>query len=82
MVLLVCWGGGSPPSVSLYSPFIVILFLLNGVPKVGTCPISSSLQLLRVVVRTKEYGRVRYKALNAIMAVFPLDAFVFSVVFF
>ena len=57
-------------------------FLLNGVPKVGTCPISPSLQLLGVVVRTEKYGRVRHKALNAIMAAFPLDTFVFSVVLF
>ena len=75
-------GGGSPPFVSLYSPFIVILFLLNGVSRVGTYPISPSLQLLEVVVRTEEYGRVRHKALNAIMAAFPLDASIFSVVFF
>jgi len=55
---------------------------MNGVPRVGTCPISLSLQLLRVVVRTEKYGSVRHKALNAIVAAFPLDAFVFSVVFF
>ena len=37
-------GGLSPaPSVSLYSIFIVVSFLLNGVPGVGTCPISLSL---------------------------------------
>ena len=63
-------------SVSLYSPFIVVFFLLNGVPRVGTCPISPSLQLLGVVVRIEKYGRVRYKALNAIIAAFPLNTFV------
>ena len=76
-------GGLSPaPSVSLYSFFIVVSFLLNGVPGVGAYPISFSLQLLGVVVRTEKYGRVRRKALNAIMIVFPLDTFVFSVVLF
>ena len=63
-------------SVSLYSPFIVVFFLLNGVPRVGTCPISPSLQLLGVVVRIEKYGRVRYKALNAIIAAFPLNTFI------
>ena len=29
-----------------------------------------------VVERTKKYGRVRHKALNAIMAAFPLNTFV------
>ena len=72
----------SPLSVSLYSLFIVIFFLLNGVPRISTCPISPSLQLLGVVVRTEKYGRVRHKALNAIMTTFPLDTSVFSVVFF
>ena len=82
-VPLVCWGGLSPtPSVSLYSLFIVISFLLNGVLRIGTCPISPSLQLLGVVVRTEKYGRVRHKTLNAIMAVFPLDTSIFSVVLF
>ena len=75
-------GGVSPFSVSLYSLFIVVFFLLNGIPRIGTCPISPSLQLLGVVVRTEKYGCVRHKALNAIMATFPLDASVFSVVFF
>ena len=70
-------GGLRPaPSASLYSPFIAVFFLLNGVPRVGTCPISPFLQLLGVVVRTEKYGRVRHKALNAIMAVFPLNTFV------
>ena len=70
-------GGLRPaPSASLYSHFIVVFFLLNGVPRVGTCPISPSLQLLGVVVRTEKYGRVRYKALNAIIAAFPLNTFV------
>ena len=70
-------GGLRPAfSVSLYSLFIVVFFLLNGVPRVGTCPISPSLQLLGVVVRIEKYGRVRHKALNAIMAAFPLNTFV------
>ena len=93
LVLATVWGaffdasgvlGGLRPalSVSLYSLFIVVSFLLNGVPGVGVCPISPSLQLLGVVIRTEKYGRVRYKALNAIMTVFPLDTFVFSIVLF
>ena len=70
-------GGLRPAlSVSLYSLFIVVSFLLNGTPRVGTCPISPSLQLLVVVVRTEKYGRVRRMALNAIMAAFPLNTFV------
>ena len=82
-VPLVCWGSPRPfLSVSLYSLFIVVFFLLNGVPRVGTCPISLSLQLLGVVVRTEKYGHVRHKALNAIMAALPLDTFVFSVILF
>ena len=79
------WDGGSQPPplhLSLFFLFIVVFFLLNGVPEVGTCPISPSLQLLGVVVRTEKYGRVRHKALNAIMAAFPLGTFVFSVVLF
>ena len=37
-------GGLRPPlSISLYSLFIVVFFLLNGVLGVGTCPISPSL---------------------------------------
>ena len=82
---LVCLGGGCfrpPPSVSLYSLFIVVSFLLNGVPGVGACPISPSLQLLGVVVRTEKYGHVRHKALNAIMTASPLDTSVSSVVLF
>ena len=80
---LVCWGSPRPASfVSFYFLFIVVSFLLNGVPRVGTCPISHSLQLLGVVVRTEKYGRVRHKALNAIMTAFPLDTSVFSVVLF
>ena len=75
---------GPPPRlfVSLYSLFIVVSFLLNGVPRVGTCPISSSLQLFGVVVRTEKYGRVKHKALNVIMTVYPLDTSFFSVVLF
>ena len=73
-----CVGGSLPPNffVSLYSLFIVIFFLLNGIPRVGICLISPSFQLLGVVVRTEKYGRVRHKALNAIMTAFPLDTFV------
>ena len=80
---LVCLGGLRPtPSVSLYSIFIVVSFLLNGVPGVGACPINPSLQLLGVVVRTEKYDRIRHRVLNAIMTVFPLDTSVFSVVLF
>ena len=83
LVPLVCWGVFAlPPAVSLYSLFIADFFLLNGVPRVGTCPISSSLQLLGVVVRIGKYSRVRHKALNAIMATYPLDTSLFSIVFF
>ena len=57
-------------------PFIVVFFLLNGVSRVRTCPISPSLQLLGVVVRIEKYGRVRHKTLNAIMAAFPLNTLV------
>ena len=74
-------GGSSPPlSVSLYSPFIVNFFLLNGVPRVGACPIRPSLQLLGVVVRTGKYGHVRHKVMNTIMAVFSLDPSLFSAI--
>ena len=62
--------------LSLYSPFIAVFFLLNGVPRVDTCPISPSFQLLGVVVRTEKYSCVRHKALIAIMAIFPLNTFV------
>ena len=73
-----CVLGGLRPalSASLYSPFIVVFFLLNGVSRVGTCPISPFLQLLGVVVRTEKYGRVKHKTLNVIMAAFPLNTFV------
>ena len=71
-------GGLCPAlSVSLYSFFIVVFFFLNGVPKLGTCPISPFFQLLGVVVRTGKYGRVRHRALNAIMAAFSLRHFPF-----
>ena len=70
-------GGLRPaPSVSLYSLLILVSFLLYGAPKAGTCPISPSLQLLGVVVRTEKYGRVRRKALNTIMKAFPLNTYV------
>ena len=67
-----CVLGGLRPasSTSLYFPFIIVSFLLDGVPKVGTCPIRPSLQLLGVVVRTGKYGHVRHKIMNAIMAAF------------
>jgi len=54
---------------------------MNGVPRVGTCPISLSLQLLGVVVKAEKHY-VRHKALNAIMAAFPLNIFIFFVVLF
>ena len=63
------------------SLFIIISFFLNRVSMVGTCPISLSLQLLRVVLSTKKYGSVRHKVLNAIVTAFSLDVFIFSVVF-
>ena len=75
-----CVGGSPPPppplSVSLYSLFIIISFLLNEAPRVGTCPISPSFQLLGVVVRTERYGRVRHKAPNVIMAAFPFNTLI------
>ena len=75
-------GGVSSFFVSLYSLFIVVFFLLNGVLRVGICPISPSLQLLRVVVKVEKYGYVKHKALNAIMTAFSSDISIFSVVFF
>ena len=47
----------------------------------GTCTISFSLQLLGGVVGTEKYGSVRHEALNTIVTAFPLDVFLFSVVF-
>ena len=80
---LVGWGVLTPIlSISLYSLFIVVSFLLNGVFGASTCPINPSLQLLGVVVRIEKYGRVKLMALNAIMAAFPLDTSVFSIVLF
>ena len=81
-MLSVCWGVSTPPFCFLPLPFIVVSSFLNGVPWVGTCPISPSLQLFGVVVRTEKYGRVRHKALNVIMTVYPLDTSFFSVVLF
>ena len=76
-------GGLRPAlSVSLYSLFIVVFFLLKGIPRVGTCPISPSLELLGVVVKVEKHGYVRHKALNVIMVAFPLDTSIFSVVLF
>ena len=75
-------GGKDPSSVSLLSLFIVVFSPLNGVPRVDICPNSLSLQLLGVVVRTEKYGSVWHKTPNAIVSAFPLDASVFSVVFF
>ena len=70
-------GGLHPAlSVSLYSLFIVVSFLLNGTPRVSTCPISPFIQLLGVVVRTERYDRVRHKAPNVIMAAFPFNTFI------
>ena len=64
--------GGLSPLLFLFTPlFIVIFFLLTGVPRIGTCPIRPYLQLLGVVVRTEKYGCVRHKALNVINAAFP-----------
>ena len=62
-------------------PFIVVSSFLNRVLRVGTCPISFSLQLLGVVVDTEKYGSVRHEALNTIVIAFPLDVFLLSVVF-
>ena len=71
MVLPVCWGS-IPSHLFLFTPlFIIVFFLLNGVLRVGTCPIHPYLQLLGVVVRTEKYGCVRHKALNTIKAAFP-----------
>ena len=70
------------PSVSLPSLFIVVSFLLNGVPWVGTCPISPSLQLLGVVVKAEKHGYVKHKALSAVMTAFPSDISIFSTVLF
>ena len=67
-----CWG--------VSSLFIVDFFLLNGVLRVGACPIRPSLQLLGVVVRTGKYGHVRHKVMNAIMAAFSIDTSLFSIV--
>ena len=74
-------GGLTPSlSVSLYSLFIVVSFPLKGVPRVGTCPINPSLQLLGVVVKIEKHGCVRHKTLNAVMAAFPSDNSIFSAV--
>ena len=77
-------GGGvsAPLSVSLHSLFIVVSFLLNRVPRVGTCPINPSLQLLGVVVKAEKHDYVRFKELNAIMAAFFSEISLFSVVLF
>ena len=71
---------GAPFPVSLYSLSIVDFFLLNGVLRVGACPIRPFLQLLGVVVRTWKYGHIRHKVMNAIMIAFSLDTSLFSVV--
>ena len=78
---LVCWGVPPPFCLSLL-PFYSSFLPLNGVPKVGTCPINPSLQLLEVVVKAEKYDCVRLRALNTIMATFPLNASVFPIVFF
>ena len=93
LVLGMVWGAfpGAPGvlggvsaslSVSFHSLFIVVSFLLNGVPKIGTCPISPLFQLLGVVVKAEKHGYVRHKTLNAIMTAFPSDISIFSVVLF
>ena len=82
LVPLVCWGVSAPLSVSLHSLFIVVSFLLNGVPRGGTCPINPSLQLLGVLVKAEKHGYVRHQALNAIMVAFLSDISIFSVVLF
>ena len=46
----------------------------------GTCPISPPLQLLGVVVKIEKHGYVRHKALNVVMAAFPSNISIFSVV--
>ena len=79
--LVCCWGGPHP---FCFPPllFIVVSFLMGGVPRVSTCPISLSLQLLGVVVKAERYGYVKHKALNIMMAAFPSDISHFSVVLF
>ena len=71
------------PLLSCFSllPFIVVSSFFNRIPRVGTCPISFSLQLLGVDVGTEKYGFVRHEALNTIVTAFPLDVFLLSVVF-
>ena len=73
---------GAPFSVSLHPFFIVVFFLLNGVLRVGTCPISPSLQLLGVVVKAEKYHCVRHKPLNVIMTAFTSDISIFFIVLF
>ena len=72
---------GPPLSCFSLLPFIIVSSFLNRIPRVGTCPISFSLQLLGVVVGIEKYGSVRYEALNTIVIAFPLDVFIISVVF-
>ena len=72
----------APLPVSLHPLFIVVSFLLNWVPKVGTCPISLSLQLLGVVVKVEKHGYVKFQALNTIMTAFFSDISIFFVVLF
>ena len=75
--------GVSAPLYCLPSPsFIEVSFLLNWVPNADTCPISPSPKLLGVVIRAEKHGYVRDKALNAIMAAFPLDISILFVVLF
>ena len=76
-------GFNPPPPFCLLQPFfIVVSFLLNWIPSADTCLINPSLQLLGVVVKAEKYDYVRYKTLNAIMAAFPSDISIFSVVLF
>ena len=89
LVLGIIWGASLNlprllgPLLSCFSllPFIVVSSFLNRIPRVGTCPISFSLQLLGVFVGTEKYGFVRHEALNTIVTTFPLDVFLLSVVF-
>ena len=74
--------GGPPPCLSFFPFFFFFFFLqqfsFSSIGLLGQVPVPSALpsQLLGVVVRIEKYGHVRSKALNAIMTVFPLNAFV------
>ena len=72
---------GPPLSCFSLLPFIIVSSILNRIPRVGTCPINFSFQLLGVVVGIEKYGSVRHEALNTIVTAFPLDVLLLSVVF-